>query len=183
MAVVAIAASATLLASLYLWPIDQAIEGPIGGFPGLAFWIALTLLATAAPVHVPRGPFVSVYMAPIVAVAVLGGPAAAAIVAVLGTFEVRELRRQVSPGYSQASPAPYSSESSCPGLKSLGQSRRVAGQDSDLHGDIDVAACRTHLSLGKDSLNARELQGPELGEVVAIPQVGGLHHRYEHRAA
>ncbi len=42
---------------------------------------------------------------------------------------------------------------------------------------------RTHLSLGKDSPSGREVQGPELGEVVAIPQVGGLHHRYERCAA
>ncbi len=42
---------------------------------------------------------------------------------------------------------------------------------------------RTHLSLGKDSPSGREVQGPELGEVVAFPQVGGLHHRYERCAA
>jgi HD-GYP domain-containing protein (c-di-GMP phosphodiesterase class II) len=67
----------------------------MSGFGGLAFWIALTLITVAAPVHVPRGPFVSLYLAPILAVAVLGGPSAAAVVAVLGTFEVRELRGQV----------------------------------------------------------------------------------------
>ena len=42
---------------------------------------------------------------------------------------------------------------------------------------------RTHLSLGKDTPNGREVQGPELGEVEPFPQVGGLHHRYERRAA
>ena len=42
---------------------------------------------------------------------------------------------------------------------------------------------RTHLSLEKDTPLGREVQGPELGAVVAIPQVGGLHHRYERRAA
>ena len=42
---------------------------------------------------------------------------------------------------------------------------------------------RTHLSLGKDSPESRAVQPPELGRVVAIPQVGGLHHRYERRAA
>ncbi|MFV2063491.1 MAG: HD-GYP domain-containing protein [Chloroflexota bacterium] len=94
-AVVGVAAVAAIVISFAFWPVDDAIEGPISGFPGLAFWIALTLLTTAAPVHVPRGPFVSVYSAPIVAVAVLGGPSAAAIVAVLGTFELRELRREV----------------------------------------------------------------------------------------
>jgi HD domain/MASE9 len=93
--VVALTAFATLLASLYYWPVGESIDGPIRGFPGLAFWIALTLLATAAPIHVPRGPYVSLYSAPILAVAVLGGPTAAALVAVLGTFELRELRREV----------------------------------------------------------------------------------------
>jgi len=42
---------------------------------------------------------------------------------------------------------------------------------------------RTHLSLGKDSPEPRGIQQPEMGSVVALPQVGGLHHRYERRAA
>jgi transposase InsO family protein len=42
---------------------------------------------------------------------------------------------------------------------------------------------RAHLSLGKDAPEPRPAQPPELGRVVAIPQVGGLHHRYERRAA
>ena len=90
-----LAALASLAASLLVWPLGVAVSGPIGGYPGLLFWVALTLVTTAAPVHVPRGPFVSVYFAPILAVALLGGPSAAAVVAVLGTFEVRELRRAV----------------------------------------------------------------------------------------
>jgi putative nucleotidyltransferase with HDIG domain len=94
-AAVAATAAIALCLSLYLWPVSQTIEGPVRGFPGLVFWIGLAILTTAAPVHVPRGPFVSVYFAPILAVAVLGGPTAAAIVAVLGTVERRELRREV----------------------------------------------------------------------------------------
>ena len=42
---------------------------------------------------------------------------------------------------------------------------------------------RTHLSLGKDPPEPRAVHPPGLGRVVAIPQVGGLHHRYERRAA
>jgi putative transposase len=42
---------------------------------------------------------------------------------------------------------------------------------------------RTHLSLGKDTPEPRPIQLPEIGSVVAVPQVGGLHHRYERRAA
>jgi putative transposase len=42
---------------------------------------------------------------------------------------------------------------------------------------------RTHLSLRKDSPEPRAIQGPEMGSVVAVPHVGGLHHRYERQAA
>ena len=42
---------------------------------------------------------------------------------------------------------------------------------------------RTHLSLGKDSPEPRSIQPPAMGPVVAVSQVGGLHHRYERRAA
>ena len=42
---------------------------------------------------------------------------------------------------------------------------------------------RTHLALGKDAPEPRPVQPPELGPVVRLPQVGGLHHRYERRAA
>jgi len=42
---------------------------------------------------------------------------------------------------------------------------------------------RTHLSLGKDSPASRPIQPPVMGPVVAVPQVGGLHHHYERRAA
>jgi hypothetical protein len=42
---------------------------------------------------------------------------------------------------------------------------------------------RTHLSLGKDSPEPRSIQPEHMGRVVALPQIGGLHHRYERRAA
>jgi putative transposase len=42
---------------------------------------------------------------------------------------------------------------------------------------------RTHLSLAKDCPEPRPIQPPSAGTVVAFPQVGGLHHRYERRAA
>jgi transposase InsO family protein len=42
---------------------------------------------------------------------------------------------------------------------------------------------RTHLSLGKDCPEPRPIQPGGVGRVVAIPQVGGLHHRYERLAA
>jgi len=42
---------------------------------------------------------------------------------------------------------------------------------------------RPHLSLEKDAPVSRAVQLPELGRVIDLPQVGGLHHRYERRAA
>jgi len=42
---------------------------------------------------------------------------------------------------------------------------------------------RRHLSLDKDCPDARPIQPPNGGKVIAIPQVGGLHHRYERLAA
>ena len=42
---------------------------------------------------------------------------------------------------------------------------------------------RTHLSLAKDTPETRPVQPTELGPVIAIAEVGGLHHRYERRAA
>src|SRR5215813_12359587 len=42
---------------------------------------------------------------------------------------------------------------------------------------------RTHLSLAKDAPEPRTVQPPEYGSVIEIAEVGGLHHRYERRAA
>lgn len=42
---------------------------------------------------------------------------------------------------------------------------------------------RTHLSLDKDAPTARKIQPRMFGRIVQIPEVGGLHHRYERRAA
>jgi hypothetical protein len=37
----------------------------------------------------------------------------------------------------------------------------------------------THLSLEKDASVLRAVQLPEMGRVIEVPQVGGLHNRYE----
>ena len=42
---------------------------------------------------------------------------------------------------------------------------------------------RTHLALEKDSPKPRPIQPPETGRIVSFPEIGGLHHRYERRAA
>jgi putative transposase len=42
---------------------------------------------------------------------------------------------------------------------------------------------RTHLALDKDAPDGRPIAPPELGPVISIPKVGGLHHHYVRRAA
>ena len=42
---------------------------------------------------------------------------------------------------------------------------------------------RTHLSVDKDAPHGRRIERPELGRVIPIREVGGLHHRYVRRAA
>jgi putative transposase len=42
---------------------------------------------------------------------------------------------------------------------------------------------RTHLALDNDAPIPRRVMPPGEGDIVAIPEVGGLHHRYERRAA
>jgi transposase InsO family protein len=42
---------------------------------------------------------------------------------------------------------------------------------------------RTHLSLDKDCPEPRLVPPPSRGRIIALPQVGGLHHRYERMAA
>ena len=42
---------------------------------------------------------------------------------------------------------------------------------------------RTHLSLAKDAPEPRAIQRQGSGRIVGIPEVGGLHRRYERRAA
>ena len=42
---------------------------------------------------------------------------------------------------------------------------------------------RTHLSLGKDAPASRPVTPLSAGRIVEIPQVNGLHHRYDRAAA
>jgi putative transposase len=49
---------------------------------------------------------------------------------------------------------------------------------------FDYYECsRTHLSLAKDTPVSRPIQASGMGRIVEIPQVAGLHHRYERIAA
>lgn len=43
--------------------------------------------------------------------------------------------------------------------------------------------CRTHLSLNKDPPESRAIEPAETGNIIALPRVGGLHHRYARIAA
>ena len=42
---------------------------------------------------------------------------------------------------------------------------------------------RCHLSLDGDAPIPRAIQRPDLGRVIELPEVGGLHHRYVREAA
>jgi putative transposase len=42
---------------------------------------------------------------------------------------------------------------------------------------------RTHLALDMDCPESRAIEPPECGKVMAVSEVGGLHHHYERRAA
>ena len=42
---------------------------------------------------------------------------------------------------------------------------------------------RTHPSLDKDSPTPRPVMPPTAGRIVAVPEVNGLHHRYDRAAA
>ena len=55
--------------------------------------------------------------------------------------------------------------------------RTLAGYISYYH------KTRTHLSLAKDAPSPRRVQAVTDGDVIVIPEVGRLHHRYERRAA
>ena len=55
--------------------------------------------------------------------------------------------------------------------------RTLAGYISYYHN------ARTHLALAKDAPTPRRVQAVAYGDVIAFPEVGGLHHRYERRAA
>jgi hypothetical protein len=42
---------------------------------------------------------------------------------------------------------------------------------------------RTHVSLAMDTPEPRSVQSPDCDRVVEMPEVSGLHHHYERRAA
>ena len=98
---VSAAAVATVATSLVV-PIDPRIALSGGSSPstfevvgGVAFWIAITLLASAIPIRLPGGTLVALSTAPIIVAMNLGGPTVAAWVALLGSTEAREIRGRI----------------------------------------------------------------------------------------
>ena len=94
-----------LLATFFLFQLRPTIAIELDGqsgssaldfVAGIALWIVATLVLSALPVRLPDGVQVAVSTAPLVAAAVLGGPIAAGIVALIGTTEVREVRGKVA---------------------------------------------------------------------------------------
>jgi hypothetical protein len=63
---------------------------------GLVFWILVTLVASSLPVQVGEGVHFAVSTAPLRAASLLGGPTAAAIVGLIGSTDLRELRGRVA---------------------------------------------------------------------------------------
>ncbi len=89
------------VASLLTYPVDAAIGLPFSPlgldpvFAGVAVWVVVGL-ATSSRSVVDEGRVTILYgVGPIIAAAALGGPTAAAWVALIGTFELRELRGDV----------------------------------------------------------------------------------------
>jgi transposase InsO family protein len=42
---------------------------------------------------------------------------------------------------------------------------------------------RPHMALGGDAPMRRDVEPPPMGRIVAVPKLGGLHHRYRRVAA
>ena len=92
-----------LIGTSLVFGVDHRIALELGGagtsqieiFAGLVFWTVVTLFASALPVRMPGGLLVAVSIAPCIAAMTLGGPAAGAVVALIGTTEVREVRGKI----------------------------------------------------------------------------------------
>ncbi|TAL05510.1 MAG: HD-GYP domain-containing protein [Chloroflexota bacterium] len=98
------AAALALLATSLVIPIDDGIALRFQGhgiateielLAGVAFWIVVTLFASALPVTLSEGVHIAVSTAPLMAATALGGPTAGALVAVFGTLDMREVRGRV----------------------------------------------------------------------------------------
>lgn len=56
-------------------------------------------------------------------------------------------------------------------------------RDRDNIVGVEYRRAVSKLGLDKDRPEPRSVEPPKMGQIVAIPQVGGLHHRYARIAA
>jgi riboflavin transporter FmnP len=99
------AAAIVAVATVAYVPLDPHIAIQIDSDPtstssvellvGVGFWCLLTLIASSLPVQLSDGVQVAVSTAPLMAATLLGGPSAAAIVALIGSTDTRELRGRI----------------------------------------------------------------------------------------
>ena len=87
---VATASVFALAVATFVFPLTDKF-----GYVNLGFWIIAAIAASSAPVRLPRGVIIAVATCPILAASFLGGPAAGAWVALIGTLELREVRGRV----------------------------------------------------------------------------------------
>ena len=71
------------------------VFGQLAPLAGMVFWIAVTLVASALPVRMPRGAVFAVSVSTVTASIVLGGPTAGAWVGLIGITQMRELRGKI----------------------------------------------------------------------------------------
>jgi putative nucleotidyltransferase with HDIG domain len=92
-----------LVATTFAFPLGPELPiaapfsslGDFAPMAGLAFWIGVTMFASALPIKMPRGTMFAVSTSTIMAATILGGPAAGAWVGLLGSLELREVRGKV----------------------------------------------------------------------------------------
>ena len=68
----------------------------------------------------------------------------------------------------------------------MGEVASTAGQADLVHHLGDVCHPRqppSHAAFSVPDPEPRAVQPPGMGDLVELPEVGGLHHRYERRAA
>jgi transposase InsO family protein len=111
-----------------------------------------------------------------------------------GVYGATFQRRAASLGIEQALTAPRSPWQNPFAERLIGSVRRdcldhviVLGQRHLRRILTDYSSyyihCRTHLALAKDTPKPRPVEPPLSGDVVALPRLGGLHHRYTRLAA
>ena len=182
--VVALGAVALGVATL-VFPAESPIALVVGGglarpstfeiLLGVAFWTALTLIASALPVRLPLGTQQAVAMAPVLAAITLGGPAVGGWVAALGSTEVRELRGKIPWYGTLANHAGLVLPAIAAGIARLALLEAVAGGDTGNQG-VDFVA--TMVAAGVffilNAALAGALLGLRTGQPIAIVIAGDM---------